>query len=160
MFVWSRDAAFFDLFDSITKICRYTPSVVTKAKWQFGENQPVSPTLAQINARAYCCFLEGAGSVLQHLVAHGGRTSPQLFRAAMTSSTYLPPQYMYNDTIPEVRPIYWRHIKSVTKVWFRRFINKSSSKPGKFTCTNHENSRAHHHINTAAALTQRILSPA
>ncbi|KAJ3970094.1 Alpha/Beta hydrolase protein [Lentinula raphanica] len=43
----------------------------------------------------------GAGSVLQHIVAHDGETSPQLFRGAITSSTYLPPQYFYNDTIPE-----------------------------------------------------------
>ncbi|KAF7375434.1 COesterase domain-containing protein [Mycena sanguinolenta] len=43
----------------------------------------------------------GAGSVLQHVVANGGRTKPQLFRGAMTSSTYLPSQYQYNDHIPE-----------------------------------------------------------
>ncbi|CCM06438.1 uncharacterized protein FIBRA_08700 [Fibroporia radiculosa] len=44
----------------------------------------------------------GAGSVLQHLVAHGGNTQPPLFRAAMTSSTFLPSQYNYNDRIPEL----------------------------------------------------------
>ncbi|KAG1739930.1 Alpha/Beta hydrolase protein [Suillus paluster] len=44
----------------------------------------------------------GAGSVLQHLVAHGGNTQPPLFRAAMTSSTFLPSQYNYNDRIPEM----------------------------------------------------------
>ncbi|KAG2342022.1 alpha/beta-hydrolase [Suillus weaverae] len=44
----------------------------------------------------------GAGSVLQHLVAHGGNTQPPLFRVAMTSSTFLPPQYNYNDRIPEM----------------------------------------------------------
>ncbi|KAH7913419.1 Alpha/Beta hydrolase protein [Hygrophoropsis aurantiaca] len=43
----------------------------------------------------------GAGSVLQHVVAHKGSTHPPLFRAAMTSSTFLPPQYNYNDPIPE-----------------------------------------------------------
>ncbi|KAH9924568.1 Alpha/Beta hydrolase protein [Fomitopsis serialis] len=43
----------------------------------------------------------GAGSVMQHIVAHGGQTEPPLFRAAMTSSTFLPFQYYYNDTIPE-----------------------------------------------------------
>ncbi|TFY61377.1 hypothetical protein EVJ58_g4549 [Rhodofomes roseus] len=43
----------------------------------------------------------GAGSVLQHIVANGGKTDPPLFRAAMTSSTFLPFQYHYNDTIPE-----------------------------------------------------------
>jgi hypothetical protein len=44
----------------------------------------------------------GAGSVLQHVVANGGNTQPPLFRAAMTSSTFFPSQYWYNDTIPEV----------------------------------------------------------
>ncbi|EPS95764.1 hypothetical protein FOMPIDRAFT_1032719 [Fomitopsis schrenkii] len=43
----------------------------------------------------------GAGSVIQHVVAHGGQTEPPLFRAAITSSTFLPLQYYYNDTIPE-----------------------------------------------------------
>ncbi|KAI5117711.1 hypothetical protein M0805_003200 [Coniferiporia weirii] len=43
----------------------------------------------------------GAGSVLQHIVAHSGNTQPSLFRAGMTSSTYLPPQYNYDDAIPE-----------------------------------------------------------
>ncbi|KAJ8594571.1 alpha/beta-hydrolase [Rhizopogon salebrosus TDB-379] len=44
----------------------------------------------------------GAGSVLQHLVAHGGNTQPALFKAAMASSTFLPSQYNYNDRIPEM----------------------------------------------------------
>ncbi|EPT00684.1 hypothetical protein FOMPIDRAFT_150510 [Fomitopsis schrenkii] len=44
----------------------------------------------------------GAGSVMQHVIAHGGHTEPSLFRVAMTSSTFLPFQYQYNDTIPEV----------------------------------------------------------
>ncbi|KDR78748.1 hypothetical protein GALMADRAFT_64526 [Galerina marginata CBS 339.88] len=43
----------------------------------------------------------GAGSVLQQVVANGGRTNPPLFRAAMTSSTFLPSQYKFNDRIPE-----------------------------------------------------------
>ncbi|EIM89554.1 alpha/beta-hydrolase [Stereum hirsutum FP-91666 SS1] len=43
----------------------------------------------------------GAGSVLQHVVAHGGNTQPPLFRAAMMSSLFLPFQYEFNDTIPE-----------------------------------------------------------
>ncbi|KAJ7366930.1 Alpha/Beta hydrolase protein [Mycena albidolilacea] len=42
----------------------------------------------------------GAGSVLQHVVAHNGKTSPPLFRAAITSSTFLPSQYGYADTVP------------------------------------------------------------
>ncbi|KAG1834979.1 Alpha/Beta hydrolase protein [Suillus subalutaceus] len=44
----------------------------------------------------------GAGSVLQHIVAHGGNTQPPLFETAMTSSTFLPSQYNYNDRIPEM----------------------------------------------------------
>ncbi|KAF8881219.1 Alpha/Beta hydrolase protein [Infundibulicybe gibba] len=43
----------------------------------------------------------GAGSVLQHVIARGGKTNPPLFRAAMTSSTFLPSQYQFNDPIPE-----------------------------------------------------------
>ncbi|EGN99361.1 hypothetical protein SERLA73DRAFT_152978 [Serpula lacrymans var. lacrymans S7.3] len=42
----------------------------------------------------------GAGSVYQHIVANQGNTQPPLFRAAMTSSTFMPSQYYYNDRIP------------------------------------------------------------
>ncbi|KAJ7692080.1 Alpha/Beta hydrolase protein [Mycena rosella] len=44
----------------------------------------------------------GAGSVLQHVVANNGQTEPQLFRGAITSSTFLPSQYQFNDRIPEM----------------------------------------------------------
>ncbi|KAL5536969.1 hypothetical protein ACEPAF_792 [Sanghuangporus sanghuang] len=43
----------------------------------------------------------GAGSVLQHMIAHGGNTEPPLFHAAMTSSMFLPSQYYYDDAVPE-----------------------------------------------------------
>ncbi|KAJ7651129.1 Alpha/Beta hydrolase protein [Roridomyces roridus] len=43
----------------------------------------------------------GAGSVLQHVVANGGKTEPQLFRGAITSSTFLPSQYPFDDPISE-----------------------------------------------------------
>ncbi|KAG7095881.1 hypothetical protein E1B28_006570 [Marasmius oreades] len=43
----------------------------------------------------------GGGSVLQQVIADGGQTRPQLFRAALASSPYLPAQYHYNDAIPE-----------------------------------------------------------
>ncbi|KAJ7189252.1 Alpha/Beta hydrolase protein [Mycena filopes] len=43
----------------------------------------------------------GAGSVLQHVIANDGKTSPPLFRAAMTSSTFLFSQYPYNGKIPQ-----------------------------------------------------------
>ena len=41
---------------------------------------------------------------MQHVVANSGQTEPPLFRAAITSSTFLPLQYYYNDTIPQVCP--------------------------------------------------------
>ena len=44
----------------------------------------------------------GAGSVIQHIVANGGNTQPPLFNAAITSSTFLPSQYYYNDRLPQV----------------------------------------------------------
>ncbi|KAJ7660533.1 Alpha/Beta hydrolase protein [Mycena rosella] len=44
----------------------------------------------------------GAGSVVQHVVANGGNTQPQLFRAAITSSIALVSQYKYDDRIPEL----------------------------------------------------------
>ncbi|KAJ7775486.1 Alpha/Beta hydrolase protein [Mycena metata] len=44
----------------------------------------------------------GAGSVLQQVVANNGETTPQLFRGAITSSTFLPSQYHYNDRISEL----------------------------------------------------------
>ncbi|KAJ7505614.1 Alpha/Beta hydrolase protein [Mycena galericulata] len=44
----------------------------------------------------------GAGSVLQHVVANNGQTEPQLFRGAITSSSFLPPQYNFDDRIPEL----------------------------------------------------------
>ncbi|KAJ7695905.1 Alpha/Beta hydrolase protein [Mycena rosella] len=43
----------------------------------------------------------GAGAVIQHVVANNGKTQPQLFKAAITSSTFLPSQYKYNDRIPQ-----------------------------------------------------------
>ncbi|KIM80547.1 hypothetical protein PILCRDRAFT_72971 [Piloderma croceum F 1598] len=43
----------------------------------------------------------GAGCMLQHMVAHGGRTEPPLFRAILMNSPFLPFQYPFNDPIPE-----------------------------------------------------------
>lgn len=43
----------------------------------------------------------GGASVLQHVIANNGRTNPPLFHNAMSSSTYLVPQYDYNARIPE-----------------------------------------------------------
>ncbi|KAF7327249.1 Carboxylic ester hydrolase [Mycena kentingensis (nom. inval.)] len=42
------------------------------------------------------------GPKLQHVIANGGNTQPPLFRAAITSSTFLPSQYRYNARIPEL----------------------------------------------------------
>ncbi|KAJ6520815.1 Alpha/Beta hydrolase protein [Mycena vulgaris] len=44
----------------------------------------------------------GAGSVLQHVIANDGQTEPQLFRGAITSSTFLPSQYQFDDRVPEL----------------------------------------------------------
>ncbi|TFL04269.1 Alpha/Beta hydrolase protein [Pterulicium gracile] len=43
----------------------------------------------------------GAGSVLQHIVAHDGKTSPPLFKYGITSSAFLPPHYAYDHTKPQ-----------------------------------------------------------
>ncbi|KAJ6585083.1 Alpha/Beta hydrolase protein [Mycena capillaripes] len=43
----------------------------------------------------------GAGSVMQHAIARNGETYPPLFRAAITSSTFLPSQYQYNAIVPQ-----------------------------------------------------------
>ncbi|KAG9225194.1 hypothetical protein CCMSSC00406_0007025 [Pleurotus cornucopiae] len=43
----------------------------------------------------------GGGSVLQQVIAHNGQTNPPLFRAAMSSSTYLPSQHHFDDPVPE-----------------------------------------------------------
>ncbi|KAF9532671.1 Alpha/Beta hydrolase protein [Crepidotus variabilis] len=43
----------------------------------------------------------GGGSVLQHAVANGGKTNPPLFRNAVSSSMFYPPQYKFNDPLPE-----------------------------------------------------------
>ncbi|KAF4599920.1 hypothetical protein EYR40_007024 [Pleurotus pulmonarius] len=43
----------------------------------------------------------GAGSVLQHVIAHNGRTEPPLFTKAIASSTFLPSQHRFSDPEPE-----------------------------------------------------------
>ncbi|KAI0347662.1 cephalosporin esterase [Trametopsis cervina] len=43
----------------------------------------------------------GAGSVLQHMIAHGGNTQPPLFKGAISSSLFVPSQYNFDDPIPE-----------------------------------------------------------
>ena len=45
----------------------------------------------------------GGGSILQHLIAHGGESPRRLFTTAMMSSPYLPPQYSHDDQILEDR---------------------------------------------------------
>ncbi|PBK93165.1 alpha/beta-hydrolase [Armillaria gallica] len=42
-----------------------------------------------------------AGSVIQQVIANDGKTFPPLFRAAITSSSFLPSQYAFNDVVPE-----------------------------------------------------------
>ncbi|KAF8628592.1 hypothetical protein AX15_003815 [Amanita polypyramis BW_CC] len=43
----------------------------------------------------------GAGSVLQHVIAHNGNTQPPLFRGVIVGSLFLPSQYKYDDPISE-----------------------------------------------------------
>ncbi|KAJ6462036.1 Alpha/Beta hydrolase protein [Mycena vitilis] len=43
----------------------------------------------------------GAGSVLQHVIANNGKTNPSLFRAAITSSAFLTPQYPHDSRVPQ-----------------------------------------------------------
>ncbi|KAJ7074631.1 Alpha/Beta hydrolase protein [Mycena amicta] len=45
----------------------------------------------------------GAGSVIQHVLAHNGKTEPKLFRAAIASSTYVASQYPYDHWVPQTR---------------------------------------------------------
>ena len=80
---------------------RFVPLVAILIKSRFGENLPVCPIidLFYISAKAVST---GAGSVLQQLVARGGNTQPPLFRAGMTSSVFLPPQFKFDDDVPEV----------------------------------------------------------
>ncbi|KAF8995799.1 alpha/beta-hydrolase [Hymenopellis radicata] len=43
----------------------------------------------------------GAQSVLEHVIANNGQTSPPLFKRGITSSTAILTQYRYDDSIPE-----------------------------------------------------------
>ncbi|KAF7311927.1 Carboxylic ester hydrolase [Mycena indigotica] len=43
----------------------------------------------------------GGGSVVQHIVADGGNTSPPLFNAAISSSPFMISQYRYNERVPQ-----------------------------------------------------------
>ncbi|QRV93853.1 carbohydrate esterase family 10 protein [Ceratobasidium sp. AG-Ba] len=45
----------------------------------------------------------GAGAVLMQVVANGGKTNPQLFKRSIASSPYVPPNYRYNDAVPEAQ---------------------------------------------------------
>ncbi|KAG8720773.1 hypothetical protein FRC08_018232 [Ceratobasidium sp. 394] len=45
----------------------------------------------------------GAGAVLMQAVANGGNTKPQLFKRAIASSPYVPPNYRYNDAQAEAQ---------------------------------------------------------
>ncbi|KAL0565125.1 hypothetical protein V5O48_016909 [Marasmius crinis-equi] len=43
----------------------------------------------------------GGGSVMQHIIAEDGQTNPKLFKAGISSSTYMAGQYEYNDDVPK-----------------------------------------------------------
>ncbi|KAL1742073.1 Alpha/Beta hydrolase protein [Schizophyllum fasciatum] len=59
---------------------------------KFGGN-PLDVTIWGVSA--------GAGSVYQHVVANGGKTTPPLFNTAITSSAFVPPQYAVDDIVCE-----------------------------------------------------------
>jgi hypothetical protein len=43
----------------------------------------------------------GAGSVIQHMLAHGGNTQPPLFKNVISSSSFLSPQHRFDDSMSE-----------------------------------------------------------
>ncbi|KAF8706197.1 alpha beta-hydrolase, partial [Rhizoctonia solani] len=45
----------------------------------------------------------GAGGVMMQVVANGGKTTPPLFKRAIASSTYVPPNYRYDDPQAELQ---------------------------------------------------------
>ncbi|CAE6416958.1 unnamed protein product [Rhizoctonia solani] len=45
----------------------------------------------------------GAGGVMMQVVANGGKTKPALFKRAIASSTYVPPNYRYDDPQAELQ---------------------------------------------------------
>ncbi|CAE6511257.1 unnamed protein product [Rhizoctonia solani] len=45
----------------------------------------------------------GAGGIMMQVVANGGKTKPALFKRAIASSTYVPPNYRYNDPQAELQ---------------------------------------------------------
>lgn len=109
---------------------RFPNSAGTQQKSPSGDSQLVCciSTITSMDSHPFF-DISGAGSVIQHVVAQGGKTRPPLFRSALTSSTFLPSQYHYNDRIPEV----WFLIASVecftsphiTRVCFSDFVQRS-----------------------------------
>ncbi|KAG8737599.1 hypothetical protein FRC11_001938, partial [Ceratobasidium sp. 423] len=45
----------------------------------------------------------GAGGIMMQVVANGGKTKPALFKRAIASSTYVPPNYRYDDPQAELQ---------------------------------------------------------
>ena len=86
LMVGIRDRKMIHLFSFLLPLPRSVNSAVTQIKLRSGKFQP-----AQVQFY----------SMLSQM-PNGGKTSPPLFRAAMTSSTFLPSQYHCNDRIPEV----------------------------------------------------------
>ena len=96
---------------------RFIHLVETLRKLQFGACQPVRhiliPSLSKL-----INFTEGADSVMQHMIADGGDTQPPLFRAGISSSLFMPPQFKFDDPIPEVGVLEIWPLKNVSDDMF------------------------------------------
>ncbi|KAJ7069667.1 Alpha/Beta hydrolase protein [Mycena amicta] len=68
---------------------------------KFGSGQELTPRSGDPSRVTLWGQSAGAGSAMQHMVANGGNTTPKLFAAAITSSTFLPPQYPSTHRIPQ-----------------------------------------------------------
>ncbi|KAF9038959.1 alpha/beta-hydrolase [Hymenopellis radicata] len=83
----------------------------------------------------------GAQSVLEHVIANNGQTSPPLFKRGITSSTAILTQYRYNDSIPEghyadvLREVKCSNLKCLRKLLEEKLaeVNKEVASRGFFS---------------------------
>lgn len=67
-----------------------------QVRWFYSDH---SQSSVKLTIRA---LLKGAGSSIQHMLGNGGNTQPKLLKTIISSSSFLPSQYAYDDPIPEV----------------------------------------------------------